>query len=124
MAASIQDLPPEILEIIFKNLSLVDVENASRTCVKWREISAHFFFKSRLQSHANLDEEMKNILRNEGWTEDCYDTDLIVTLYEKFLSLSKGNFLHSKEKKSTKVDFSPISCKKALFYTRNGHRHI
>ena len=92
MAASIQDLPPEILEIIFKNLSLVDVENASRTCVKWREISAHFFFKSRLQSHANLDEEMKNILRNEGWTEDCYDTDLIVTLYEKFLSLSKGNF--------------------------------
>ena len=91
MAASIQDLPPEILEIIFKKLSLVDVENASRTCVKWREIAAHFFFKSRLQSHANLDEEMKNILRSEGWTEDCYDTDLIVTLYEKFLSLSKGN---------------------------------
>ena len=25
------------------------------------------------------------------------------------------------EKKSTKVDFSPISCKKAPFYTRNGH---
>ena len=24
-------------------------------------------------------------------------------------------------KKSTKVDFSPISCKKAPFYTRNGH---
>ena len=30
-------------------------------------------------------------------------------------------FLHSMEKKSTKVDFSPISCKKAPFYTRNGH---
>ena len=30
-------------------------------------------------------------------------------------------FLHSMEKKSTKVDFSPISCKKASFYTRNGH---
>ena len=25
------------------------------------------------------------------------------------------------KKKSTKVDFSPISCKKAPFYTRNGH---
>ena len=30
-------------------------------------------------------------------------------------------FLHSMEKKSTKVDFSLISCKKAPFYTRNGH---
>ena len=30
-------------------------------------------------------------------------------------------FLHSMEKKSTKVDFSPKSCKKAPFYTRNGH---
>ena len=30
-------------------------------------------------------------------------------------------FLHSMEKMSTKVDFSPISCKKAPFYTRNGH---
>ena len=30
-------------------------------------------------------------------------------------------FLHSMEKTSTKVDFSPISRKKAPFYTRNGH---
>ena len=30
-------------------------------------------------------------------------------------------FLHSMEKKSTKVDFSPISCKKTPLYTRNGH---
>ena len=33
----------------------------------------------------------------------------------------KIRFLHSMGKKSTKVDFSPISCKKAPFYTRNGH---
>ena len=37
------------------------------------------------------------------------------------VSAKKNFFLHSMEKKSTKVDFSPISCKKAPFYTRNGH---
>ena len=36
-------------------------------------------------------------------------------------SVTEKPFLHSMEKKSTKVDFSPISCKKAPFYTRNGH---
>ena len=35
--------------------------------------------------------------------------------------MQQNDFLHSMEKKSTKVDFSPISCKKAPFYTRNGH---
>ena len=41
-------------------------------------------------------------------------------VFEEGLS-EQNTFLHSMEKKSTKVDFSPISCKKAPFYTRNGH---
>ena len=40
---------------------------------------------------------------------------------EYFSVSNKAIFLHSMEKKSTKVDFNPISCKKAPFYTRNGH---
>ena len=52
------------------------------------------------------------------------------TNWKRFISKNRRNywkqnliflFLHSMEKKSTKVDFSPISCKKAPFYTRNGH---
>ena len=38
-----------------------------------------------------------------------------------FLDNTIITFLHSMEKKSTKVDFSPISCKKEPFYTRIGH---
>ena len=43
------------------------------------------------------------------------------SMAEGTMLLNENNFLHSMEKKSTKVDFSPILCKKAPFYTRNGH---
>ena len=47
------------------------------------------------------------------WTiSDC------ITLYFEIV-FDLRNFLHSMEKKSTKVDFSPISCKKAPFYIVN-----
>ena len=39
---TIEILPSEVLKIIFDNLSQNDVENCSKTCVKWQNIITSF----------------------------------------------------------------------------------
>ena len=55
--------------------------------------------------------------KNGNCKKKCFCNHFIFQQVTLFSCL----FLHSMEKKSTKVDVSPISCKKAPFYTRNGH---
>ena len=48
---TIEILPSEVLKIIFYKLSQIDVENCSKTCVKWQNIITSFkeignYFKS------------------------------------------------------------------------------
>ncbi len=40
---TIEDLPAEVLEIIFKQLNLKDIGNCAQTCVRWRKIIAALF---------------------------------------------------------------------------------
>ena len=43
MAATIEHLPPEILELIFQELSLKDINNCSQTCLWWSYCIEEFF---------------------------------------------------------------------------------
>ena len=92
MAAAIQDLPVEVMVLIFKYLKFTDIgDNCARTCLQWKEyvaqffIGPHFFKLTRLYNH-----HLKRYLLKEGWKEDNNSTDLLMKLYEKFLRLPKG----------------------------------
>ena len=88
---TIQDLPAEVLVEIFKLLSFKDVvENCSNTCLKWRSVVVHFFLQPYLQKLAKHHLDLRLSFIEEGWTEDCHDTELIVSLCNKHLSF-KGN---------------------------------
>ena len=40
---SIEEFPPEILDIVFQHLNLRDLGNCSKTCVRWNQIIAELF---------------------------------------------------------------------------------
>ena len=85
---SFQDLPIEILRTIFKNLDPRSVKNCSITCNRWKEVVAHYIFQPYLQRLAkdeNLKLSLRQKLKKNGWTPDCVDYNLIITLYEYFL---------------------------------------
>ena len=86
MAASIEDIPPEVVLLIFKILRIDDVENCFKICKKWRGIAANFIIKPHLKCLLKLNEDVQNIFQEEGWTEECNNTDEILDLYEKVKS--------------------------------------
>ena len=42
--------------------------------------------KPHLEKLSNQDQDFKTTLQEEGFTEDCYDSDLIWDLYKKYKS--------------------------------------
>ena len=84
-AKTINDLPREILEMIFQYLPLKDVfESCANTCLEWRIISTQRF----MRHHFNYLSEIYHfrfdwILKNEEWNQDCKDIDFIMNLYER-----------------------------------------
>ena len=81
---NVNDLPPEMIVMIFKYLSVEDLQTCSITCILWRKLAVHFFFRPQLCNLAKFDELMKNTFYEERWTEDCKDDDLIMNLYDKY----------------------------------------
>ena len=88
MSISIQDLPTEILVIIFDKLNMINIESCSETCVRWKYICIRYFFQAYLQEIAKYDDETKISLMDDGWTNLCYNNyNLIESLYNK---IAKG----------------------------------
>ena len=84
---NILDLPPEMVEkIIQKFTSIQDVINCSLALVGTRHENfvMEDFLKPQLKIFASLDLNLKESLRNEGWSEDCQDTKLIIRLWKEF----------------------------------------
>ena len=93
MVVTIKDLPPEVLVFILKYLNITDiVENCSKTCVNWKEITAQFFMQPRLLKLSKSDKEAKRALEREGWSKNCQDYDFIICLHEKYC-FYKGRIL-------------------------------
>ena len=59
MAFVIEDLPTEVIVIIFQHLSIKDLQNCSQTCRKWEKIVVQFFFKPQLRSISKFDDFTK-----------------------------------------------------------------
>ena len=84
---SILDLPPEMVEMIIQKItSPQDVGNFSIALVGTRheKFVLGDFLKPQLKIFASLDLNLKESLRNEGWSEDCQDTKLIIRLWKEF----------------------------------------
>ena len=87
MSPTIQDLPPEILLLIFKKLSFKEViENCSKTCENWERIVVAYFMQPRLKKLSACYEREKQCLDILGWTEDCYEPKIIIPMFEVFVS--------------------------------------
>ena len=90
MNGSIEDLPQEILVLIFKKLDLVNdlVKNCLWACKRWHEIVARFFLKAYINDLAKDNQDMRNTLVESGWKFDPHHgdngTELILSLYERF----------------------------------------
>ena len=78
---NILDLPPEMVEMIFQKFTATqDVENCSIALAGTRheEFVTQNHLKPQLKIFASLDLNLKESLRNEGWSEECEDTKLIM----------------------------------------------
>ena len=100
---SILDLPPEMVEkIIQKFTSTQDVINCSIALVGTRHeefVTQKFlkpqlnYLKSQLKIFASLDLNLKESLRNEGWSEECEDIKLIIDLWKEFKPSLPGKII-------------------------------
>ena len=100
---SILDLPPEMVEkIIQKFTSTQDVINCSIALVGTRHeefVTQKFlkpqlnYLKSQLKIFASLDLNLKESLRNEGWSEECEDIKLIIHLWKEFKPSLPGKII-------------------------------
>ena len=80
-------LPIEILLMIFEKLTLQEnVMSCAKTCTKWREIIALFVLRSKILGQASICQKFKRDIKKDGWTEKCYDVDVIMSLYAKFIN--------------------------------------
>ena len=83
-ALTMDDLPPEIIVMIFKHLSVTDLQNCCQTCLKWEGIAVDCFFQPQLRSLAEFDDFTKKSFRKKGWTHICQDKNLIILLHKRY----------------------------------------
>ena len=59
----IEDLPVEIIILIFKKLSLKDIESCCKTCYKWRHIVVKYFLAEQFTTFSALDHVTEQCLQ-------------------------------------------------------------
>ena len=84
--ASVQDLPNEVLVIIFEKISLHElVTNCANICVRWRELVAQRILGPKITKLANVNGKFKMDIVEKGWIEEAINpTELIMSLYDKY----------------------------------------
>ena len=81
--SSIMNLPPEVLVVIFKKLSFRDViENCAKVSDIWQAIIAENFVQPYLVKLANYDQDMKKMLKKRKWSENCTNSEMIMSVYK------------------------------------------
>ena len=85
-STTIATLPMEILLNIFKYLKLLeDIDNCLNTCSLWRLILVDFFVQNYLLRLSRQSNEIKQQLIDDGWKEDNYCIDNIVSIFQKLI---------------------------------------
>ena len=92
--ATIENLPLELIDnpipeepSLFEYiLNETDILNCSEALIGTRheEYVTQKFLKPQLKIFASLDLSLKESLKNEGWSEVCEDTKVIVRLWNEF----------------------------------------
>ena len=91
-STTIANLPMEILSNIFKYLKILeDIENCLNTCQLWRLILVDFFVQNYLLRLSRQNNEIKQQLIDDGWKEDNYCIDDVVSIFQKLI---KGIYTH------------------------------
>ena len=100
--ATIENLPLELIDnpiaeeqSIFKNLDETDILNCSIALIGTihEEYVTQKFLKPQLKIFASLDLNLKDSLRNEGWSEECEDTKLIIHFWKEFKPSLPGKII-------------------------------
>ena len=88
----INDLPVEMILEIFESLSLHElVVNSSKTCLRWREIIGQFILAPKIMRMANVNGTFKKEIKEDGWSEESNESNLILSLYQKYEFYSSKN---------------------------------
>merc|ERR1712001_260479 len=82
-------------KIIQKFTSTQDVINCSIALdgTRHEEFVTKNYLKPQLKIFASLDLNLKECLRNGGWSKECEDTKLIVRLWKEFQPSLPGKYL-------------------------------
>ena len=60
---------------------------------RYEEFVTQKFSKPQLEIFASLDLNLKESLRNEGWSKECEDTKLIIHLWKEFKASLSGKII-------------------------------
>ena len=91
--ATFENLPLELVDnpiaeepSIFKNLDETDIIKCSEALIGTihEKYVTQIYLKPQLKIFAALDLNLKESLKNEGWSEECEDTKLIIRLWKEF----------------------------------------
>ena len=100
--ATIENLPQELIAnsiaeepSIFDYLNHTDKANFSIALAGTihEEFVTEKFLKPKLNIFASLDLNLKESLKNEGWSEECEDTKLIIHLWKEFKPSLPGKII-------------------------------
>lgn len=83
MAATIFDLPAEIMIQIFGYLPATDIRTLESVCQTFYRIVVLQFWRTHLVELAKYDHQLCQLLEAEGWSRDCENFEMITRLYEK-----------------------------------------
>ena len=83
--ASVQDLPNEVLVIIFEKISLHElVTNCANICVRWRELVAQRILGPKITKLAKINRKFRMDINKKAWAEEANNpTELLMSLYNK-----------------------------------------
>ena len=100
--ATIENLPLELIDnpiaeepSIFKNLDETDIIKCSEALIGTRheKYVTQIYLNPQLKIFASLDLNLKESLKNEGWSEVCEDTKVIVRLWKEFKPSLPGKII-------------------------------
>ena len=82
---NINELPTELIVLIFRHLTLGDVvKYCLKVCQRWNDIAIQYFISNYIQTVAILNSNFKNLFLAEGWTSNCDNQEIILKIWNKF----------------------------------------
>ena len=79
----INNLPPELIVTVFKNLPLEDVESCCQTCQSWKLLCSRYIILPLLLRLSENHSEIRDVFESQDLLQNCQDQDLILLTYQR-----------------------------------------